>query len=101
MTTIKNVSGQLWATMSDDRKVHSVKNVVLGYVEENGQVHNNMGHNVGYFEERNGYVHDQTNRHVGTVRVDGHVFDYENQLVGTVEGDHIMLAGAALLLLIR
>lgn len=99
MTKIKNKLGnKTLATIGDDMVVHSgITN--LGCVEKDGGVFNYAGNKVGYLQEYNGYIY-KGSTHIGTVSKDGHVTDYQGHPVGYAEGDHVMLGGAALLLLV-
>ncbi len=98
-TKLKNRVGTV-ATLREDLTVWDGENGKLGWVQMNGDVHN-MEHRVGRVDESNGYVYDYKNSHVGTINPKtGFVQDYKLKTVGDVDGPHIMLGGAALLLLV-
>ncbi len=99
MGDILDVSRRKIATMGDDLKVRNLQGVVLGRVEINGTVYDSTGDKAGYFTEDGNIF--KGFRKVGRVQNDGNVYDYENQKVGSVVGEHIKLAGATLLLLVR
>jgi hypothetical protein len=98
MADILDVAGHKLATIGEDGRVRNLENVIIGSVDDTGQVYNNMATVVGNFGA-NGYVY-KAGSHFGTVHGDGRVYDYENRWIGKVVGDHIESGGAALLLLI-
>lgn len=99
MVEIFDVKHHKLAVLDDDLKVKSPKGVALGKVLINGDVYDSTADKIGYFTE-DGYIYMGAKK-VGRVTNEGKVFDYENRQVGSVTGEHIKLAGAALLLLVR
>ncbi len=100
MTTLKDAAGHVIATISKDLVVSDTKGKKLGQVFLNGDVWNREG-KVGTFSENNGYVY-KGSQYIGTIdSIARTVKDYEMTIVGRIEGEHVMLGGAALILLAR
>lgn len=99
MNKILDADGSTLATIDDSGKVKGKNGLPLGRVASTGEVYNKAGQKVGYFLE-SGYIYTG-DRKVGTVHSDGRVTDSQGSRVGRVTGGHVMLAGAALILLVR
>lgn len=101
MSNILDSAGHKLGTIDDDGIVRNTANVKIGKViASNGDVHDNGGRKIGYFEA-NGYVYDEETQRRGAVHADGRIYDYEGHYIGKVVGDNMQSGGAALLLLIR
>ncbi len=100
MGDILDASGHKLATLGEDKKVRDLHSVVIGHVEQENHLYDNMEKSAGRFDNQ-GYVYDAMNNMMGKVHADGKVYDQRNIYVGKVVGDHIESGGAALLLLVR
>jgi hypothetical protein len=100
MGDIFDAAGHKLATLGEDKKVRNLHTVIIGHIEQENHLYNNMERLAGRFDNQ-GYVYDARNMVMGKVHADGKVYDQRNIYVGKVVGDHIESGGAALLLLVR
>lgn len=99
MGDILNEAKQKLGTIDQNGYVWNVRHEKIGRVLDNGDVQNIKAMKIGSYEG-NGYVFE-SGRKIGSVKSDGKVYDHEMDLIGFTKGDHMIGAGAALLLLFR